>query len=127
MDQPSDRRGYFRVEHEDQLFVKVLSSSVEALPPGRTLYCSSEDVSYTGIRIHCESDIPMGSHVELWLKSIQRRGTLIIQGKARWSRALPVGEGYWIGIEFDVEPPHKLKAYQSMIQPLMPGPPPRLD
>lgn len=120
MARQEERRFAPRTAHEDQIIIKIVSSSSDQLGTGRTIYCRTADISRRGIRLQLEQELPAGTVLELWVIPVQRRGTLVLTGDVRWCKATQGGRSLLAGIQVRHEPTTDFKEWEAMIAELNP-------
>jgi hypothetical protein len=81
-----ERRSAPRVAREERLFVRIVSSHPDVFLGGKTIHCSTQDLSAGGLRLHLEADVPVGTVLQLWIKVADYPGTFLLNGVIRWIR-----------------------------------------
>lgn len=119
----SERRRAPRIDHRDQLIIKVISSSSSSIQEGRTFYCAIENASMEGLCIQTSEPIPRGSTLELWIIAKHRQGTLVLSGQVMWCKEVPAtaGElpGFSAGIQFNLDPPAAIHEWRETLAELI--------
>lgn len=93
-------RKHDRIPFEDDVFIKMMqTTNPEKIDEGATILCSILDVSVTGVRLSVPSELPIGSRMEVWVKSKEYEGTLKIKGKVVWCESVEGTPGLQAGIE----------------------------
>ena len=64
---------------------------------GKTVLCSTVDVSETGLKLRTDSAISTGIEIDLWVNIDGRAGKFFLSGKVQWS--FPGEGGHCAGVE----------------------------
>lgn len=94
-----ERRRHRRLKQREQLFIQIIEADSAPALRGKTLYCSSLDVSAGGIQIELDQEAPPGCILDLWVEVKGRRGRFYLSGEVRWCRADSDRGKHQIGIE----------------------------
>ncbi len=94
-----ERRRHRRLKHKERLFIQIIESDGVPALRGKTLYCSSLDVSSGGLQIELDHEAPPGCVLDLWVEVKGRRGRLFLTGEVRWCSADAERGTYQVGIE----------------------------
>lgn len=114
-----ERRKHERLSLEGPVFVKILSSTRDESLRGKTLYCSTKDLSLGGLRVHSEHDIPIGCTLHLWVGLSDSPGTYMMSGRVAWQK--DDGASYVVGIEFVNVENDELAAWKEMVSQRLAG------
>jgi len=87
----------------------------DKVPDGKVFLCSIEDISVNGICTVVPFDLPIGSRIEIWLKSKNHEGTLKVLGKVAWCREREDQNGLRAGIELKNDDSDDYKAHQRRV------------
>lgn len=82
-----ERRSEPRLSCQERLFVRVVSSCPNVSLEGKTILCSTDDLSAGGLRLRLEEDVPVGTRLQVWIKIADYSGTFLFNGIIRWVRA----------------------------------------
>lgn len=109
-------RKHARIEHHDQVFLKVLkSTNEEKIRSGRTLLCYSINMSVRGLCLELPLELPQGCRVEVWLKSKQDEGSIRVVGRVIWGRAVSESGQTRIGIQLVKKDGDDLEEHQKRV------------
>ncbi len=81
-----EKRSAPRLGREESLFVRIVSSGPDVLLEGKTVHCSTEDLSAGGMRLRLDEAVPVGTVLQLWIKVSDYPGTFLVNGVIRWVR-----------------------------------------
>jgi hypothetical protein len=98
MTTPDNRRRHPRLMRQERLFIVLVAPGQAEELAGQTVYCATEDLSESGLKIRMQQPLPRGSHVDLWLKMGDHPGTFLLAAQVRWHQALSSGE-FMLGLE----------------------------
>ncbi len=87
MNSGSEKRRHPRIPREEILSIKLIAPPTEFAYPGEPLYCSTEDVSAEGMRIHVNHELEPGQAVDIWIVLLDQRGTFHLTGEVTWIQA----------------------------------------
>lgn len=114
--QDRERRRSQRVQRDERVLVKIVSSSAEELT-GKIARCTTEDISSEGVRLRFEEPLPVGSTLDLRINVHDRAGTFILTGRVVWCREERASElAYAAGVEFQREGSDDLDAWRAMLR-----------
>jgi len=99
--QRPERRKERRLPHDDRLFVKVVSPEADPGLAGKTIHCSTVDISSNGLRLRVDTLLAEGSGLELWVGRNDGPGSLVLAGWVQWCQDAEDGHGYTVGVELD--------------------------
>lgn len=94
-----ERRRHRRLKQKQRLFVQIIESEQVPALRGKTIYCSSVDVSAGGLQIELDRDAPPGCVLDLWVEVKGRRGRFFLSGAVRWCSVDEARGKYQVGIE----------------------------
>lgn len=94
-----ERRHHRRLKQKERLFIRIMEAGEAPELKGRTIYCSSVDVSAGGLQIESDHAAPAGCLLDMWVEVKGRRGRLFLTGEVRWSRPVEPPGRYLLGIE----------------------------
>lgn len=93
-----EKRRHPRIPREEILSIKLIAPPTEFAYQGEPLYCSTEDVSAEGMRIHVNHELESGQEVDIWIVLLDQRGTFHLTGEITWIQ--PASEdnsaGNWV-------------------------------
>ena len=96
-DDTRDKRRHPRLMREETLSIRPLDVTVAAVD-GQPLYCSTLDMSASGMRVQIDQALPEGTRVDIWIALLDDLGTYHLQG--RINRLTTSGDGNLVaGIE----------------------------
>jgi hypothetical protein len=117
-----EKRREPRVRGTHQLMAKFLSpTNAEGASP-RVLFCSTEDLSRSGLRLIADRDLPVGSRVWMNLGITDPPRSFRHVGLVRWVVQTQQPPGFAMGIEFTETA--EATAWQEFIERLIPPPRP---
>jgi Tfp pilus assembly protein PilZ len=98
MSSDREKRRHPRIPREEILSMKLIAPPTEFAHQGEPLYCSTEDVSAEGMRIHVNHELEPGQAVDIWIVLLDHRGTFHLTGEVTWIHpASEVGSaGTWV-------------------------------
>ena len=115
MSKNSDRRQHARQLRDERVVVQVSSSTVETLPAGSIVRCSTKDVSATGMRLQLNQSVPDGCLLELWVEISNHPTKFYLCGEVRWCRELGEEKRHLIGIELKDGETEDLKQWREAL------------
>jgi len=98
MSSDREKRRHPRVPREEILSIKLIAPPTEFAHQGEPLYCSTEDVSARGMRIHINHELEPGQEVDIWIVLLDQRGTFHLTGEVTWIQPASEDEaaGSWV-------------------------------
>ncbi len=84
MTSDQEKRRHPRIPREEILSIKLIAPPTEFAHQGEPLYCSTEDVSAEGMRIHVNHELELGQEVDIWIVLLDQRGTFHLTGEITW-------------------------------------------
>lgn len=96
-----ERRRHRRLKHKEQIFIQIIESDRVPALRGTTVYCSSVDVSLSGMQIELDREAPPGCVLDMWVEVKGRRGRFFLSGEVRWCSADERRVRYQVGIELN--------------------------
>ena len=116
-----DRRKRTRIQGKNWLAVKVLSVPDLEGHAGRTVFCSTRDISSGGIQIASTESIPVGAMVQINLAIAEPVCSFLHVGTVRWAKREETGE-HCMGVEFTHTAQEMLEAWHRYVRGRMPHP-----
>ncbi len=89
-DAGKEMRGEPRYARRERLFIQVVECADRNLI-GMTVSCDSVDVSAGGMKVFCDTHIPEGSQVDLWIDVNASPGKFFLTSDVRWSTTTDAG------------------------------------
>ena len=93
----NERRQFPRLDRDEKLFLQITRCDDDDRLLGKTILCSTVDVSETGMKLRTESPVATGIEIDLWVNIDGRAGKFFLSGKVQWS--MPGEGGHCAGIE----------------------------
>lgn len=84
MSSDREKRKHDRHPREEILSIKLIAPPTEFAHQGEPLYCSTEDVSAEGMRIHVNHELDVDQEVDIWIVLLDQRGTFHLTGRITW-------------------------------------------
>lgn len=109
-DSHKDKRRHPRLLREETLSVRPVGEAGDALQ--EALYCSTLDMSASGLRVQLDAQWPEGQQLDIWIALLDDLGTYHLRGQLNWIRAAAEG-GYLAGIEI-LDSSENLRAWQEL-------------
>lgn len=78
-DRSKDKRRHPRLVREETLAIRPLSAG--GVPVEQPLYCSTLDMSASGMRVQLDTPMPEGTRVDIWIALLDDLGTYHLQGR----------------------------------------------
>ena len=100
MRQEGDRRAHPRLRERDSVVVTVLSAPEVPELEDKTFFCTTEDLSPSGLRLRLHVRVPIGAVLGLRVAFTLPLGTFRHIGRAAWVRELRPDKLYAVGVEF---------------------------
>lgn len=110
-----ERRRHERLACGETIKIRVLSSTQDLSPEGKTMASDAGDISARGLRLYADRPMPVGRGLDLWIRLEDRSGTFMLSGVVKWSTEDPQG-GYQVGIELLEEPTEDLQSWNELLQ-----------
>jgi hypothetical protein len=111
-----DRRKYPRIREEDSVVVVVLSAPAAHDIENKTFFCSTEDISFDGLRFRIHKGVPAGAILQLLVAVMDPPRAYKHVGQVVWCREVPENSHYAIGVKFTGTPVDILGAWQDMVR-----------
>jgi len=115
MSNNQDRRQHARQPRDERVVVQVSSSTVETLPAGSIVRCSTKDVSATGMRLQLNQSVPDGCLLELWVEISNHPTKFYLAGEVKWCQELDEDKRYLVGIELKDADTEDFKQWQEVL------------
>jgi Tfp pilus assembly protein PilZ len=99
MSSDREKRKHPRIPREEILSIKLIAPPTEFAYQGEPLYCSTEDVSAEGMRIHVNHELEPDQAVDIWIVLLDQRGTFHLTGEVSWiqpASELEESAGQWV-------------------------------
>ncbi|MGC1952487.1 MAG: PilZ domain-containing protein [Gammaproteobacteria bacterium] len=113
-----EQRSAPRLACEERLFVRIVSSHPNVLLEGKTIHCSTQDLSEGGLRLSLEERVPVGSTLQLWIKVADYPGTFLVNGIIRWVREQSPNV-FLSGVELRDDPRDEIRGWERMVADIM--------
>jgi len=84
-DRSGDKRRHPRLMREETLSIRPVSGG-QGIAERDAIYCSTVDMSASGIQVQLERPLPEGQHLDIWIALLDDLGTYHLQGKVNWVR-----------------------------------------
>lgn len=94
-----ERRRHRRLKQKERLCIQIIESDRVPALRGKTVYCSSVDISASGLQIELDREAPPGCVLDLWIEVKGRRGRIFLTGEVRWCTENQERGKYQLGIE----------------------------
>lgn len=98
MSKPEERRRHPRLRKEERAVIRMLNISGEDVTVSK-YYCTTVDISPTGLQIRTRKVFPVGEQVEINLTLEGYETAFNLSGITRWISDSKDEPGYVIGIE----------------------------
>jgi hypothetical protein len=72
-----EKRQQPRLPRDEKLFVQVVAPGEQPLPPGDVLFCTTVDISASGLQLRSSMMFPVGCSLDLWVKVDGQRKYLL--------------------------------------------------
>jgi hypothetical protein len=79
-----ERRVEPRLDRTEILFARIVSCPEGPDPIGKTIKCTTVDMSISGLKLQMEEAVAQGSQVELWVKLGGHDAKLLLAGEVKW-------------------------------------------
>ena len=93
-----ERRAEVRIDHKEELNLKIVFSSENPGLLGKTLDGSTVDVSASGLRIMLNQPIQIDSVLDVWVNYKERNKKYFLTGNVRWCKETDTGGSYQVGL-----------------------------
>ena len=111
-----ERRRDERLQNRNRTEITVLSAPEAHDLEQRSFSCFTEDVSEGGLRLHVPHAVPVGSKLELLVKSASPRKRAWHVGRVVWARKEEKLDSHCVGVRFLSSPEQALKAWQEILR-----------
>ena len=108
-----DRRKDSRKLLSEKILIQIVSTSKDQSLAGKTVPCTTRDVSANGMQIQLNQPVVEGCVLELWIASIGTKEKFYLTGNVMWSKAGETENSYLIGIQLQNDPASDLAAWQK--------------
>lgn len=118
-DKEQEKRRHPRLLREEILSIKLIAPPTDFAHQGEAIYCSTRDLSASGMQININVEMPVGQEVDIWIVLLENKGTFHLNGKVSWIRHQDDDHepGEWLAglaLEADSE---DLAAWQALFAP----------
>jgi hypothetical protein len=110
---PGERRREPRLEREERLFVKQVSSGNPEYGQS-ILKARTADLSAGGLRLIASREIPVGTRLELWLELSGRRAKFFLASDVCWCEQAEDDETWSLGVALKEAPGSDWSQWQLM-------------
>jgi Tfp pilus assembly protein PilZ len=111
-----ERRRYRRVREEDSVVIVVLYAPDARDLENKTFFCSTQDISYDGLRFRIYRAMPVGAVLQLLVAVMDPPRAYKHVGTVIWSEEETKDHHHTIGVKFTKTPPDVLRAWQDMMR-----------
>jgi hypothetical protein len=84
-----ERRQHTRIKERDSVTVTVLSAPQAPPLENQKFFCTTSDLSETGISFHVHTDVPTGAVLEMKIELPDPPDVYVHQGTVVWTREVP--------------------------------------
>lgn len=95
-DEHKDKRRHPRLMREETLAIRPISDPLATLQRD-ALYCSTVDMSASGLQVRLDEPLAEGQRVDIWIALLDDLGTYHLDGRVNWLRG--AGTDLVAGIE----------------------------
>lgn len=113
-----EQRSVPRLACEERLFVRIVSSHPNVSLEGKTIHCSTRDLSERGLRLCLEEGVPVGTELQLWIKVADYPGTFLVNGIIRWVREQSP-KVFLAGVQLRDEQSDEVRGWERMVADVM--------
>lgn len=113
-----EKRRHPRLLREEILSIKLIAPPSDFAHQGEAIYCSTRDLSASGMQIHVNLELEEGQLADIWIVLLENRGTFHLTGRVSWLRPQEhddePGE-YLCGLQL-LEDSEDLEAWQALFE-----------
>jgi hypothetical protein len=84
-DEHKDKRRHPRLIREETLAIRPVDEQYNAVQR-EALYCSTVDMSASGLQVRLDGPLPEGQLVDIWIVLLDDLGTYHLDGRINWLR-----------------------------------------
>jgi hypothetical protein len=110
-----ERRNHQRLQEQNSVAIRVLSSPDTPAMEGRTYFCTTGDLSAGGLRFNVQQSVPVGTMLELRVAFSQPISTYRHIGKVVWVKETEAAPPFAVGVEFTDTAPKEMAAWQKIV------------
>lgn len=118
----ADGRAHARVASSGSVVVTVLSSPDVPELRNKVFFCSTRDLSVGGLRLRMQVPVPPASILGLLVAMSDPIGAFRHIGRVAWTRRLPEGAAFAVGVEFTDTPRATRMAWRDAVGRRLRGP-----
>jgi len=111
-----ERRKHERLEDRNRTQITVLSAPKAHDLEYRSFSCFTQDVSNGGVSLFVPHEVPVGSKLELVVKSGRPRRSAWHVGRVVWSRRQDGSSSHCLGVRFMSSPEQAIRAWQEILR-----------
>ncbi len=113
-----ERRKHPRVGVDQAVEIKLYAVQGRNDLSDMVVSCTTGDISYEGIRLHMNTDLPKGSALSLRISLTDPPSLFTLHGVVRWTKPEPEGPGCIIGMELADPADNYLYEWRRMVTEL---------
>ena len=100
-----EKRRHERLLREEILSIKLIAPPSDYVHQGEAIYCSTRDLSASGMQITLNTELNTDQEVDIWIVLLENKGTFHLTGTINWIRPqtdVHTEGGEWLaGIELN--------------------------
>ena len=94
--------------------MRIVSSHPNVSLDGKTIHCSTQDLSAGGLQLRLEEGVPVGTVLQLWIKVGDYPGTFLLNGTIKWVREQS-SNAFLAGVELGDEQSVDARGWERMV------------
>lgn len=110
-----EKRKHPRFTYETAVHVKLYQVYGQADLAGKNLFCTSSDISVSGIKLTVDRELPVGTALELRVAIIDPPTAFAHLAQVRWIREI-APKKYHVGVEFTGASQAHLAAWHNLVR-----------
>lgn len=93
-DAEHDQRSEFRLAGRATVALQLEAPNLDEGDPGKTIFCHTQDLSSSGVRMQTREQVPVGALLPLWVTFEGEQTVYELTGEVVWVESRE--SGYWI-------------------------------
>ena len=124
-----ERRLEARVGRCETIFIELFSADYDESSPAKIIICNTLDISANGLQLVIDSEVPVGSVLQLGVDLNQPKQRIHMVGEVRWCRRQlkADGDSYLLGFELYESEGTDIEIWKRLLASEMGGPPLIID
>ena len=110
-----ERRIHPRIRDNGSVVVTILSAPEAPSLVKKVFFCTTEDLSLSGMRFHAPADVPVNTRLEMRVAVKNPTGAYKHVGRVVWVKVLEGAQPYAVGVQFTDSTATTLSAWKDLV------------